>query len=135
MVADTDSGRSVWFDVEDHAFEHPVDLPSTRVTRVDDGYEVTVTTDVLLRDVVVQADRVAPDAEADAALLTLLPGESEVIRIRTSAHVDPELFTRHPVLTWVGAAGGGAEVPCPEDAPAAAAAGPLAGSPAPAKAS
>ncbi len=42
--------------------------------------EITATT--LLRDFLVQADRMHPDAVADRGLVTLLPGESATVTVR-----------------------------------------------------
>ena len=46
----------------------------------------------------VLADRVAPDASADNALVTLLPGQTVAFDIRTTAEVAPEAFTDPLVL-------------------------------------
>ena len=43
---------------------------------------VTVTARTLVRDLLLQADRLAPAARADTGLVTLLPGERVTIGVR-----------------------------------------------------
>lgn len=47
----------------------------------DDSTEVVVTARTLVRDLLLQAGRLDPAAEADRGLLTLLPGEQAVVRV------------------------------------------------------
>jgi beta-mannosidase len=68
---------------------------------VDGGYAVSVTARALVKDLAVLADRVAPDARVDTMLLTLLPGESATIAVRTGAEVPPEAFLDPLVLRSV----------------------------------
>lgn len=65
---------------------------------MDDGVEVTVRARSLVRELALIADVAAPDAEVDAMLVTLLPGESTTIRIRTRSGVDPSRFLEPDVL-------------------------------------
>lgn len=51
--------------------------------------EVVVTGNALVRDAMLLVDRVAPDAEADTALVTLLPGETWTVRV-TGQVPEPE---------------------------------------------
>ncbi|SEN80059.1 beta-mannosidase [Actinacidiphila rubida] len=76
LVADADGLRAVHFPVPDHAFAYPVAEISTQVTPREDGARVTVTAHTLVRDLLLQADRLHPDARTDRGLVTLLPGES-----------------------------------------------------------
>ncbi len=71
-------------------------------TRTADGVEVVVTARTLVRDLALLADVAAADAEADDALLTLLPGERAVIRVRTASSVAPERFLAPDVLRTGG---------------------------------
>jgi beta-mannosidase len=80
LVADGDGLRATYFA---DAFRHP--KPDFRVD-VDDE-SVTVTANTVLRDLLLQADRLSPDARADRGLVTLLPGENVVYRVH--AAVDP----------------------------------------------
>ncbi|MFD3484730.1 glycoside hydrolase family 2 protein [Streptomyces sp. NPDC058665] len=83
LVADAGDLRAVHFPVRDREFAFPeprydVDLVNSGADVVD----VVVTARTLLRDLLLQADRLAPTAVADRGLLTLLPGESVTIRVR-----------------------------------------------------
>ena len=62
------------------------------------GYRLTVPATRLVRDLSVLADKVAPDAEVDEMLVTLLPGQTAVFHIATVADVDPEAFAEPMVL-------------------------------------
>jgi beta-mannosidase len=62
---------------------------------------VTVTAHTLLRDLTLFPDRLDPAAEADDAMITLLPGETATFTVRTSGHVDPAALTARPVLRCV----------------------------------
>lgn len=46
-----------------------------------DATRVTVTAHSLLRDLLLQADRLHPEARVDRGLVTLLPGESAVFAV------------------------------------------------------
>jgi beta-mannosidase len=52
----------------------------------------------VIRDLTVLADRVASDAVADNALVTLLPGESTTFTVRTTAQFNPDLLLARDVL-------------------------------------
>ncbi|WP_328318867.1 glycoside hydrolase family 2 protein [Streptomyces sp. NBC_00388] len=83
LVADADGSRALHFPVRDRAFAFPV--PEFDVELVRDGkggVAVLVTARTLLRDLLLQADRLAPSAAADQGLLTLLPGERATIGVR-----------------------------------------------------
>ena len=76
LVADADGLRAVHFAVPDHAFAYPAAEMTTRVTPEAGGARVTVTAHTLVRDLLLQADRLHPDARTDRGLVTLLPGET-----------------------------------------------------------
>jgi beta-mannosidase len=76
VVADADGLRALHFAVPDHAFDYPVAEMTTEVTPEAGGAKVTVTAHTLVRDLLLQADRLHPDARTDRGLVTLLPGES-----------------------------------------------------------
>jgi beta-mannosidase len=52
----------------------------------------------LARDVLLQADRIHPDAVADRGFVTLLPGESTVFAVRAPVDLDPALVEAPWVL-------------------------------------
>ncbi|WP_406137609.1 glycosyl hydrolase 2 galactose-binding domain-containing protein [Streptomyces sp. NBC_01089] len=78
-------GVRAWhFPVRDLAFAYPAPEFDVEVVRREGGgrVDVVVTARTLLRDLLLQADRLAPTAVADRGLLTLLPGESATIGVR-----------------------------------------------------
>ncbi|MBV2355405.1 glycoside hydrolase family 2 protein [Streptomyces sp. J2-1] len=86
LVADVDGLRAVHFPVRDLEFAYPepefeVSVRQAEAGDAEQAVTVTVTARTLLRDLLLQADRLAPTAEADRGLLTLLPGESAAIRV------------------------------------------------------
>ncbi|MFD9538611.1 glycoside hydrolase family 2 protein [Streptomyces sp. NPDC060022] len=87
LVADAGDLRALHFPVRDHAFAYPAPEYDVEIRRPHDGDEtdavhVVVTARTLLRDLLLQADRLAPTAVADQGLLTLLPGESATVTVR-----------------------------------------------------
>lgn len=98
VVAEVDGTRATWFFGEDRDLALTQDAVSATAVRSDGGYKVTVTADALAKDVALLADKVAPDAEVDTMLLTLLPGETTVFTVRTTADVQPAAFTDPTVL-------------------------------------
>ncbi len=87
-----------------HAFVEDIELAleadplDVLVEPTDDGYAVTVTARSFARDVTLLADRAAPDAEVDDALVTLTAGQSATFRVRTKASELQETLDRAPVL-------------------------------------
>ncbi|MPY56888.1 glycoside hydrolase family 2 protein [Streptomyces spongiae] len=78
LVADTDRLRALHFPVPDREIPYP--QPDFDVA-VAPG-TVTVTARTLVRDLILQADRLTPAARADTGLVTLLPGERITIGVR-----------------------------------------------------
>ncbi|MGW2477713.1 glycoside hydrolase family 2 protein [Streptomyces sp. NPDC001665] len=76
LVADADGLRALHFAVADREFAYPPAEAVVKVTPQDGGAQVTVTAHTLVRDLLLQADRLHPEARADRGLVTLLPGES-----------------------------------------------------------
>lgn len=66
--------------------------------RKDDVWELRVTARTLTREATLLVDRVNPDAVASDALMTLLPGETRVIRVTGAADADPNSFSNGHVL-------------------------------------
>lgn len=82
LVADAGELRALHFPVRDHAFAYPAPRYDVETVLRDDTVDVVVTARTLLRDLLLQADRLAPTAAADRGTVTLLPGESVTIRVR-----------------------------------------------------
>jgi beta-mannosidase len=90
--------RALWWFVEDRDAALSQANLSTRVSAVAGGYRVEVTTSSLVKDLVLLADKVAPDAEVDIQLVTLLPGETASFMVTTAASLESEALTAPPVL-------------------------------------
>ncbi|MFF7314897.1 glycoside hydrolase family 2 protein [Streptomyces sp. NPDC008137] len=78
LVADADGLRALHFPVPDREVPYPV--PQFEVMLAPGG--ITVTARTLVRDLLLQADRLDPEARADRGLVTLLPGEAVTIGVR-----------------------------------------------------
>ncbi len=85
LVADVGGLRAVHFPVPDREIPYP--KPEFEVA-VAPG-TVTVTARTLVRDLLLQADRLAPGARADTGLVTLLPGEHVTIGVDGWPDPDP----------------------------------------------
>ncbi|WP_371484046.1 glycoside hydrolase family 2 protein [Kitasatospora sp. NBC_00315] len=81
-TAEADGLRAWHFAVGDADFAYPEGAMDITVTPSRGGADITVTARTLLRDLLLQADRLHPDARTDQGLTTLLPGESTVLRVR-----------------------------------------------------
>ncbi|MBU2664851.1 glycoside hydrolase family 2 protein [Actinoplanes bogorensis] len=96
LVARAAGVRETWF-FEDFHLDAPGLTVDVRV--VADGLDVTVRAAGLARDVLLQPDRIHPDATVDQGFVTLLPGESTTFRVRGAAALDPALVHAPWVLT------------------------------------
>ncbi|MEU9893903.1 glycoside hydrolase family 2 protein [Streptomyces phaeochromogenes] len=72
--------RALYFPVPDREVPYP--RPRFDVSVSPGGDRVTVTAHTLVRDLLLQADRLDPRASADRGLVTLLPGEQVTIGVR-----------------------------------------------------
>jgi beta-mannosidase len=90
--------------VAHHYFNEDIalDLPPARadIAVARDGGEwlVTVTARSLLKVLCLFVDRIHPDAEVDDMLVTLLPGESRVFRVRCAIELDAATLGASPVF-------------------------------------
>jgi beta-mannosidase len=78
LVADVDGLRALHFPAPDREVPYPA--PEFDVGLAPGGIRVTART--LVRDLLLQADRLDPGARADRGLVTLLPGEEVTIGVR-----------------------------------------------------
>ncbi|MCQ4213318.1 glycoside hydrolase family 2 protein [Streptomyces longispororuber] len=88
LVADADDLRALHLPVRDKEFDYPAprfDIAVETVGRDTDTVDVVVSAHTLVRDLLLQADRLAPHASADRGLITLLPGEQTRIRVHGAA--------------------------------------------------
>ncbi|TXS07511.1 glycoside hydrolase family 2 protein [Streptomyces sp. col6] len=84
LVADADGLRATWFPVPDKEFGYEPPAFDVSVEPVPDGggnVHVVVNAHTLVRDLLLQADRLGPAATADRGLVTLLAGEQVRIRV------------------------------------------------------
>ncbi|MFI7277110.1 glycosyl hydrolase 2 galactose-binding domain-containing protein [Streptomyces sp. NPDC049879] len=96
-----ETARAVHLFAEDPDLAYDPAALDAEATAVPGGYRVDVRARSFARDVALLADRVAPDAEADEMLVSLLPGETHSFTVRTAAEVDPAEFTGPLVLRSV----------------------------------
>ena len=98
VVATVDGLRGLWFFAEYR--DSALTRAECEVTaaRADDGWEITVLARTLVRDLTLLVDKLDPDARADDALLTLLPGERALLRVTGATDVGAESFLDRRVL-------------------------------------
>jgi beta-mannosidase len=102
MVATSRAARPAWwYFVEDPDLRLPRLDIKTQVSESPDGYEVEISANAFVKDLVLNADRLAPDATVDELFVTLLPGQSTTVSVRTRKSLDADALTHHPVLNSV----------------------------------
>ncbi|MFF3877828.1 glycoside hydrolase family 2 TIM barrel-domain containing protein [Streptomyces sp. NPDC001978] len=98
VVATSREVRAVHLFLEDLELAYDPRPLTAQATAAPGGYRVDVSTTSLARDVALLADRLAPDAEVDDMLVTLLAGETHSFFVRTAARLDPAELTGPLVL-------------------------------------
>jgi len=73
------------------------------VTRVDGGYTVQVTARSLVRDLALLVDKLDPDAQVDAQVVTVPAGELATFRVRSAMQLDEAALVGPRVLRSVNA--------------------------------
>jgi beta-mannosidase len=98
VVARLGADRALWFFAEYRA-SHLLPADLSVASRIEgDDWIVSVKASTLVRELTLQADRIAPGAVADCALETLLPGETVDIRVAGAAGVEPARFAEAIIL-------------------------------------
>ncbi|MEU4836190.1 glycoside hydrolase family 2 protein [Streptosporangium sp. NPDC023615] len=110
LVADADGLRDVVLGCEDRDFAYPAADLAVDVEPRAGGLDVVITARTFVRDLLLQADRVAPGARADRGLVTLLPGERCVVGVTGAGVPGPDLASVRAALFTVNAA----QAPAPE---------------------
>ena len=87
VVATLGDARALHF-VEDHAGYGETGLTVT-AEPVPGGLDVRLHATGVARDVLLQPDRIHPEAVVDRGFVTLLPGESTVLHVRAPVDLDP----------------------------------------------
>jgi beta-mannosidase len=98
IIADMDWRRAVWTPGPDAAMRWEPARYRTSFAVVDGGLDLTVEADSLVRDLLVQPDRVATDGTVDRGFMTLLPGERVVFRLGGVTEADIPALREAPVL-------------------------------------
>jgi len=98
LLAEAGTRRAWWHSCEDVDAGLPAPDLTTSAEQMPGGYRLTVTANAFVRDLAVLADRLAADATVDDMLISLLPGESAVFAITTSAVLSLEQLTDPLVL-------------------------------------
>ncbi|MGN6334209.1 MAG: glycoside hydrolase family 2 protein [Motilibacteraceae bacterium] len=104
LVATAGEQRGLWFFAEDRDLAYVAEPLVAQAVPEAGGYRVHIEATSVVRDLVLHADRLAPDAEVDDACLTLLPGEVVELHVRTRAELDLSALVAEPVLATVNAA-------------------------------
>ncbi|BBH71775.1 beta-mannosidase [Actinoplanes sp. OR16] len=106
VVAALGRERALWF-ASDGADADPGLTVTT--TPVPGGLDVHIVAAGVARDLLLQPDRIHPDATADQGFVTLLPGESTVLHVRAPIDLDPNAVKAPWVLTDLATVLGGRE--------------------------
>ncbi|MFI1675685.1 glycoside hydrolase family 2 protein [Streptomyces sp. NPDC020607] len=95
LVADADGLRALHLPVRDKEFDYPAprfDIAVETVGQNRDTVDLVVSAHTVVRDLLLQPDRLAPHATADRGLITLLPGEQTRIRVHGAEGVGANAF-------------------------------------------
>jgi len=103
LIAEGFGLRSVWFWRPDKDLAYPKPICRGKVQPADGGYHLHLHAQTLIRELMIDASRLAPDAESDDQLLTMLPGERRTVLVRTDASLNEHDLLRPPVLRCAGA--------------------------------
>ncbi|ROP74828.1 glycoside hydrolase family 2 protein [Curtobacterium sp. PhB115] len=98
VVADMDWRRAVWTPGPDVDMRWEPARYRVSCTPVEGGVDLVVDADSLVRDLLVQPDRVSADGAVDRGFMTLLPGERVVFRLTGVAEADVPALLAAPVL-------------------------------------
>lgn len=89
------------FFTEDKDFAFELADFTARASQQDGTVTLSVVAETLLRDIVINVDRVDPDAVCSEQLVTLLPGESHEFTITTEAPASDPRWVTAPVIRCV----------------------------------
>ena len=100
VVADMDWRRAVWTPAPDREVRwEPARYRTSIVAAPDgDGHDLLVEAESLVRDLLVQPDRIAPGGTVDRGFMTLLPGERVGFRLRGLTDAEVGAVTAAPVI-------------------------------------
>jgi beta-mannosidase len=98
IVAELNDARATWFFASDRELDYPPPAPRATIDREGELHRLSLHTNVLLREVMINIDRLDPDAMIDDNLVTLLSGESRTFTIRSAKNLTVEELTAPPVF-------------------------------------
>jgi beta-mannosidase len=101
LVARLGEQRTISFFAEDIRVALPPPRYDATVEPVDDGWQVTITAQTILRELALFPDRLDPLATVDDMLVTLLPGESASFHVTMRGIANPDALACAPVLRCV----------------------------------
>ena len=96
VVAELDGARALWFGDDTEITDPGLTIEAIAVPG---GLDVHVHATRLARDVLLQPDRIHPDAVVNLGFVTLLAGESAVFQVRAPIALDPSSVKAPWVLT------------------------------------
>ena len=101
VVADMDWRRAVWTPAPDKDLRwQPARYRASFSVAADgDGLDLVVDAESLVRDLLLQPDRVAPTGTVDRGFMTLLPGERVRYRLRGVTEADVPRLIERPVMS------------------------------------
>jgi beta-mannosidase len=99
LIAETDDQiRTLYFFLPDKELAYPTPDFESKLDRSGGDYQLTLKSKVLMRDVLVQPDRVDPDAAMDDNLITLIPHEPRTFAIHSHKDLTLDQLTKPPVF-------------------------------------
>ena len=110
LVVDCGAARAFWWFCPDKDLPYPEARYDTELTPAPGKkgvYRFTIKAHTVLRDVCVFADRLDPDSQVSDQQLTILPGESVTLEIRSSRKLDKDALSTQPVMNYANRFGAG----------------------------
>lgn len=98
LVASFNEVRATHFfsDYKNSALDAPVF--DSEVIKTDSGLDLKIHAKNLIRDLVLMVDKLDPEASVDSGLITLLPGQTHLFKIKTSQVFSAAELTHHQIL-------------------------------------
>ncbi len=97
-----DDDKAWWFHKHDYEINYPeTDLKYVLRDEKDGGQTLIVTSNVVVRDLCLLADRICESAEVDQQMVNLLPGDLAIFRIYCNKHLTLDELTREDVLRCI----------------------------------
>jgi len=101
LVVDLDGRRALWYGLEPKDTAFAGSAPDLSVAATAEGLRITLTATTMLRDLLVQADRIHRRARADGGFLTLLPGETTTVTVHCDEPLPPEAIDHPWAIAWL----------------------------------